>query len=319
METFSSKVEFIRKSFGEVLVARDSENVAVKCPNCSAGSKKKFSISVSTWNCHCWVCGIKGKDLSIILSKYVCKELSEEYRQRFLNGRSLEKQFKDTEEQVHLPKGFVPLCLQSTSRDPDIKDCISYLFNRGLSWSDFWYFKLGAVTTGKFRRRVIIPSFDFTGDLNYFSSRAIDDDSFLKYINSKAKKKTIIFNELNIDWKREITIVEGPFDLFKCNYNSTCLLGSSLGKDSYLFKRIVSNKSPVLLSLDSDMRKKSARIADLLSKYGCRTRILDLGDYSDVGEMSKEEFSRRRESASIWTRESSIMEKISSIRTGSLF
>ena len=28
------------------------------------------------------------------------------------------------------------------------------------------------------------------------------------------------------DWKKELTLVEGPFDLFKCDTNATCLLGS---------------------------------------------------------------------------------------------
>ena len=36
-----------------------------------------------------------------------------------------------------------------------------------------------------------------------------------------------------------------------------------LSKNSYLFKRIVSNRTPVLLCLDSDARSKSLKIADI--------------------------------------------------------
>ena len=42
-----------------------------------------------------------------------------------------------------------------------------------------------------------------------------------KYLNANAKKKDLIFNELNIKWDEELTIVEGPLDLVKCNYNET--------------------------------------------------------------------------------------------------
>ena len=42
------------------------------------------------------------------------------------------------------------------------------------------------------------------GELNYFSARAIDDSRY-KYINSKNKKIDIVFNEINIDWKKELS------------------------------------------------------------------------------------------------------------------
>ena len=71
-------------------------------------------------------------------------------------------------------------------------------------------------------------------------------------------KKQIIFNELNIKWDEELTIVEGPFDLTKSNFNTTCLLGSSLNESYELFKKIVKNKTPVLLGLDPDAMTKNA-------------------------------------------------------------
>ena len=181
-----------------------------------------------------------------------------------------------------------------------------------------WYFKLGTCNKGKFRRRIIIPSFDTDGILNYFVGRSIDDSKY-KYINSKNKKTDIIFNEINIDWTKELTIVEGPFDLLKCNQNSTCLLGSSLGERSFLFKRIIANRTPVIIALDSDMKHKSIKIAESLLGYDCNVKILNLGKFSDVGEMTKLEFKDLKSSATSWNRRLSLMEKISSLRSGSLF
>ena len=176
-------------NLGEIHVARDEKNIAVKCPNCGSGSKKKFSINTDNWNCHCWVCGIKGKNLYSILSKHVDKSHAEEYRDRFLGKTSETTYSENNDESIFLPKGFGPLCLNATSVDPDIKECISYLTKRGLKKSDLWYFKIGTTSIGKFRRRIIIPSFDSFGELNYFASRCIDDDCFPKYLNSKAKKR----------------------------------------------------------------------------------------------------------------------------------
>jgi len=321
METFTSKIDFIRHALGDVEIARDGVNVATVCPNCGSESrkKKKFSINTESWNCHCWVCGIKGKNLGNILFKYSSSSSSNEFKRRFLCEKINFSNTDDIEEKIDLPDGFTPLCLNLQSKDPDIRDSIDYLKKRGISHNDFWYFKIGSVTRGRFRRRVIIPSFDLEGNLNFFSARAIDSDVYRKYINSNAKKSNIIFNELNIDWSRELTITEGPFDLLKCNQNATCLLGATLSKNSYLFKRIVSNRTPVLLSLDSDARGKSLKIADMLINYSCHVRVMDLENFQDVGEMSRFDFERLKEKSSQWSREGSIMEKISTIQTGSLF
>ena len=319
METFTVKIDFIRKVFGEISIARDGINIATKCPNCGTKGKRKFSINIENWSCHCWVCGIKGRTPHRILFQHVSEDAAREFKFKFLNnGSSPGIADHQVEEEIKLPNDFIPLCTSLQSRDPDIRDCINYLRKRGISDRDFWYFRLGSVKKGRFRRRVIIPSFDSEGDLNYFSARSIDYNSF-KYINSKAKKMEIIFNEINIDWSQEITLVEGPFDLFKCNQNSTCLLGSQLSKRSYLFKRLVANRSPVILGLDFDMREKSAKIADLLCEYGCSVKILPLGGFSDVGEMSRKDFEKLKKESLVWTREASLKEKIASIRTGSLF
>ena len=66
------------------------------------------------------------------------------------------------------------------------------------------------------------------------------------------------------------------------------------------------------------MNKKSHAIAKLLSEYGCSVRILELGGYSDVGEMTKETFIKKQSEADTWSRNSFILNKIRSIESGSL-
>jgi len=320
MQTFTSKVEFLRQIFGAVDTARDGINVAVRCPACGdESSKRKFSINTETWQCHCWICGIKGGNPYKIFKDSLGTDIANFFRDTFIQNKTGSVSSNiEIEESVSLPDSFLPLFINLKHRDPDVKDCLSYLRSRGMTHRDLWYFKLGTSLSGRFRRRIIIPSFNVDGDLNYFSARAIDDGISRKYINSKASKSDIIFNEINIDWKRELTVTEGPFDLFKSNQNSTCILGSSIHEGTYLFKRIVANKTPVLLALDSDMKAKSIKIAELLISYDCDVRILSLGNFLDVGEMTKIDFLKARENSSEWTRFLSLIERISSIGTGSL-
>ena len=318
MKTFTSKIEFLKQIFGSIEIARDGVNVAVKCPACSdESSKRKFSINTDTWKCHCWVCGVKGSNPYRIFKESISCEVAEFFKGTFLKDVDFDNKLPIAREKVKLPEGFIPLFLDKRYSDPDVKKCLSYLRARGVSRRDLWYFKLGTSQSGRFRRRVIIPSFDSDGEINYFSGRSIDDVR-RKYINSKAAKTDIIFNEINIDWNRELTITEGPFDLFKSNQNSTCILGSSFHEGTYLFKRVVANRTPILLALDRDMSVKSVKMAELLLSYDCRVRMINLGKFNDVGEMSKEDFLKARKSAVEWNRFLSMQQRISSIRTGSL-
>ncbi len=317
MQTVTSKINFIKKCFGDTSVSRCGNNVAVKCPKCTGSEKKKLSININDWKYHCWVCGAKGKNISRLVYEYASPALLAEYKDTFLSYE-IEEVEKAVEEKVELPEGFLPAGMLVKSKDPDVRACINYLFSRNVSERDMWVYKLGISKSGKFRRRIIIPSFDAEGSLNYFSARSIDESKY-KYINSKNKKVDIVFNEINIDWKKDLVIVEGPFDMLKAPINTTCLLGSSLSMSSELFRKIASNRTNVFLALDSDMEKKSRKIADTLSEYSCNVKIIDTSGFEDVGAMTKREFLAAKRSAAEWTREVSLMKKIGAIRTGSIF
>ena len=149
-------------------------------------------------------------------------------------------------------------------------------------------------------------------------ARSIDPANKLKYLNAKVPKKSVIFNEINIDWSKELTIVEGPMDLIKCDPNATCLLGSHLSEEYALFQKIVKNSTPVLLALDPDMKLKTQEYAKKFSSYGVPVRVLGLGDFADVGEMSKNEFLTAKADAHSWKTEDRLYQLIDSINSGSI-
>jgi hypothetical protein len=193
-------------------------------------------------------------------------------------------------EKLVLPKDFKLLHLANGS-DPDVKAAWRYVYSRGLSDKDVWYFKLGVSDEPKWKRRVIMPSFDNTGNLNYFVARAIDKDKKPKYDNPSVDHRTVIFNEINIDWSKPLVLVEGPFDMTKCPENTTALLGSDFSEQHELFNRILLHNTPVLLAMDGDMwDTKMPKIYKKLSEYDLDVKVVDVRPWGDPGNMSKQEF-----------------------------
>ena len=321
MSTIKDKINFLYKVFGPVILASDGLHAGVECPKCgkSASGKKKVTIRLDNDNYHCWVCDLKGKNLSNILRKFRPQYLAE-YHERFL-GKKINESLHPLPEntEVKIPPNFMLLAANLKSKDPDVQAVIKYARSRGLSDRDFWFYKLGTCQTGRFRRRLIIPSFDDTGNLNYFVGRAITADPKMKYLNSKASKKQVIFNEINIDWRQELTIVEGPMDLIKCDTNSTCILGSQFNENYLLFQKIIKNSTPVILALDPDAIDKAVSYAKKLSTYGISVKMLNIGSHEDVGAMSKEQFAIAKKDAMEWSDSDRLYHLIKKIRSGSLF
>ena len=319
LSTTEEKVAFVRSVFGKTRLMNDGINAHVKCPSCGKGDKKKFVIRLDNDLCHCFVCGLKGRNLAPILKKFFPKYYRE-YCEKFLGTDMVSAgEDGDNEKEICLPDDFTLFVDETINlNDPDIRDVFAYLTNRGMTQRDMWYFKFGVSLYNGFRRRVIFPSYDAEGNLNFYTGRDIDGERFPKYLNAAVDKKEIVFNELFIDWEEELTLVEGPFDLVKCNDNAVCLLGSFLARDALLFQKIIANKTPVLLALDPDAHSKTIKIARSLLEYDVPVRMLEHGEHEDVGEMTKQEFLHRREDAKPWNNTSGLLAKIQNMPVGSI-
>ena len=99
-----------------------------------------------------------------------------------------------------------------------------------------------------------------------------------------------MFNDLFIDWTSDIVLVEGVFDALRVGTNAVPLLGSTLREESKLFQKIVRNDTPVYLALDPDAEKKSLEIIKKFLTYDVELYKIQVYPYSDVGEMTKEQF-----------------------------
>lgn len=297
------QVAILKEVLGDCDKLKKSVELVFHCPFHNRNEQsnpldKKLSVHISgKW--HCWHCHKKGKkDPLYIIKRFGARS----HVERFKGAKSYlyDDYDYDNEEdsRVILPDGYKMLMYKSNELEFNV--CKKYLHGRGVTQRDIIFYKIGCYTTGRYKGRVVFPSFNGDGELNFFVGRKIRDSDFGgKYMNVRASKD-IIFNELYIDWDDTVVLVEGPMDMVKCE-NSIPLLGSTLRADSVLFDRIVSESSEVVIALDREKKawEKSKSIAKMFYEHEIDVRLVDLrgGEYGDIGEMTKSVARKHIESA----------------------
>ena len=254
-------------------------NVSFKCPLCNH-YKHKLEIDLNTQYWHCWVCNAKGRKLYTLFKKIGAsvtqlKDLtntSETYVPTTLTTTST----------VSLPSEFKPI-LTGMKNNPEFKNALMYLKNRGITRQDIVKYNIGYCETGPYEKMIIIPSYDIDGKLNFFTGRSYYKDASFKHKNPKVSKDIIGFN-LFINWNEPITIVEGVFDAIAVKRNAIPLFGKIILDN--LKKQIIETKvKDVYIALDSDARSKALDICQYFINSGIKVYLAELKDKdpSDLG------------------------------------
>ena len=291
------KLKLLKEILGRGYVSADEH--LFFCPYCKH-HKKKLSVNVDKDFFKCWVCDTSGRAIRRLVRRFGSYQQLQTWDE--LNGKTDISTFDeifefkcttDPLQRISLPDEFVTL----TGKDhpASAKHVKTYLEKRGITQNDVLRWKMGYCVRGPYEGRVVVPSFDEEGYVNYFVARSYDDN-WRKYMNPSLSKD-IVFNHLYIDWDSDIILTEGVFDAIKAGPNSIPLLGSTLRENSKLFQEIVKNDAAVFIALDPDAEKKSLRIIKTLLSYGIETYKIDVTGYEDVGEMTKEEFLKRKDTA----------------------
>ena len=272
---------------------RSGGEVLFSCPFCKH-HKKKLSVNIHKNVFKCWICDANGKSLSKLVRKFGNTDARfkwSKFEDRIEIGdfdNLFEDQKPELEVLINLPANFVSLANKSlpiTAKGP-----LKYLSERGITKKDILRWKIGYCSDGEYANRVIIPSFNKDGYVNYFVARSWIDE-FPRYKNPQASKN-IIFNELFVDWTKPIILTEGVFDAVKAG-NAIPLLGSTMKENSKVFQEIVKREIPIYLALDPDAQKKQDWITEMLLSYDVPVYSVDVSGYKDVGEMEPEVFQDR--------------------------
>jgi len=262
---YESKIKFLSRVWPNHRITSGGREFKVVCPKCgdkSRPDKRKLCIRLDNDLYHCWVCDLKGRSVSRLIRK-VKPTLAASYQSQF--GQVKFQEHQEDFVKCELPDGF--RLVMNNLYDPDAKRVRRYAHTRGITDSELWRFRVGY--SPQMRRRMILPSFDEEGNLNYWTARRCDSNPDWRYLNAKVPKTQFVVGELDLDWSaEEIVLVEGPTDLIKCSLlNATCLLGSTLSENSELFRKLITYPERIVLALDDDARKKQDKIASLLMSY----------------------------------------------------
>ena len=305
----SKKLQILEEMLGSFY--RSNDEHLFFCPLCKH-HKRKLSVNISKNTYKCWICDSRGRNIYYLVRKFgnydhkqIWKSFEETVDISEFDNIFEEKQVEEVRQRIKLPDEYI--CLANRNLSFTAKGALKYLKKRGITKYDILKWKIGYCESGEYRNRIIIPSFNLDGYCDYFIARAYTED-WLKYKNPPTSKN-VVFNELMIDWNSPITLVEGVFDAINAN-NSIPLLGSTLSTHSKLFRAILTHSKRIYVALDKDAEKKALNIINTFILHGVEIYKIDTSNYEDVGEMSKKEFEKRKQEASLMDSNVLLMRKM---------
>jgi len=260
-------------------------NYAYDCPFCYKIGKLEVNLTENKEGknpYHCWSCDNRGTNLFTLF-----KQLDVE-PSKFSELKSLVKSSstyipQNNKEILELPKEYVSLTKAYNSTDIIARHALAFIKKRKITKSDIIKYNIGYCATGKYRNRIIIPTYDKNGSLNYFTGRTFDPNNPYKYMNPEASRD-IVANEHLINWEVPIVLCEGLFDSMAIKRNAIPLLGKNL-QSSLMKKIITSIVDKVYIALDKDAIKHSLKFCEKLMAEGKEVYLVDLQekDPSDLG------------------------------------
>lgn len=248
-------VEILESFLGKPRKHNDSKGqIAFDCPACAENGEGEGSgnleVNYEKNLFRCWSCQYTNHMSGLIpklILRYGNSELLKEYL--ILKPDTYNHDNDASPIVVKFPIGYTKLATCPKDRFK-YNEVIRYLEKRGIGMDLITKYDIGYTVDDRFMNRIIIPSYDAFGDINYFIARSFHWKTKPKYMNPEAEKQEIIFNENKINWDSTIYLVEGVFDHIVVP-NSIPLLGKFMSEK--LFNEIYTKASGnIVILLDAD-------------------------------------------------------------------
>jgi hypothetical protein len=263
-------------------------NYAYTCPFCKH-HKPKLEINFTenakgenAW--HCWACDRKGKKL-VQLFKLIDTPSEKIIELKTYLKSDTDYNVIQSTEKISLPKEFISLINPPNSIM--VKHAMVYLKKRNITECDIIKYNLGYCEKGVYANRIIIPSYDGNGNLNYFTARSFEKTNPIKYKNPNSSRNIIPF-EFFINWDLPLVLCEGPFDAIAIKRNVIPLLGKNI-QSSLMKKIVMSSVSKIYIALDKDAQKQALNFCQQLMNEGKEVYLVDMQD-KDPSEMGFKQF-----------------------------
>ena len=188
--------------------------------------KPKLQINMLSQKWHCWVSNQGGHSLYSLFKKINAdsRYFGELKDIVFIPTQKDEKESKVI---VSLPREYQSLSSKSSSLF--YKHAINFLKQRGINETDIKKHKIGFCDNGVYQNRIIIPSYDDNGILNYFVCRSFMGDN-MKYKNPNVSRDIIPFDWF-IAWSYPIILCEGMLDAISIRTNAIPMLSKKPSKN----------------------------------------------------------------------------------------
>ena len=243
--------------------------------------KPKLQVNIETGKWHCWVSNQGGHNLFQLLKqvnadRILFKELSDAVGSTYYTSDKKD----DKQIILNLPKEAKPLWNGGDSVQK--LHALKFIMERGLTMEDVVRYNLHYCLNGVYQNRIIVPSYDSNGQLNYFVGRDFYKGG-MKYKNPPIPKDIIGF-DLYIDWSQPIVLCEGVFDAIAIKNNSIPLFGKNILPK--LFEKILTKKvKHIIISLDEDAFQDSLKMIKKFFDNGISVNFVKLtnSDPSDLG------------------------------------
>lgn len=249
--------------------------------------EEKYNLAYNSQNniFQCWKCKYKGhihKLISDFGNQDDLNKLSSILpTQKPFQKKAVKKEYSDTIT-CPLPEGFKYLSKKSDSRH--YKAAVNYLIQkRGWDWDKIKKYNLGYTEDkGNRKYRIIFPSYNEYGQINYYVARAYYDlvkPSYMGPPKEDVARTEIIFNVKNINFDVPVFLVEGVFDMSSI-YNSIPMLGTE--PSIVIIKKLIEHNTRVVLCLDEDALSDSIQIYNKLTSYGLEVYFVEIPDDIDA-------------------------------------
>lgn len=286
-------VSVLENFLGAAKFGRNTENRTQWEFNCPSKTCRhdhaKFNLAYNSEHkiYKCWKCKISGYVHKLVREygqrddiKRINLILPEYKRQSFSVFKKNEIDYDLVT--CELPEGFYPLSQERQSKLYRL--AYNYAVStRKISLQQIDKYKIGYTERGSRKFRLIIPSFNSSGKMNYYEARTFLDDAKRSYMKPDfPDKNDIIFNEQFINWDLPIYLVEGVFDAIRLP-NAIPMLGKT--PSDLLFNKILEHNSTVIVCLDSDACKDAMEIYKRLSSLGINVYFIDLKGKKDISKI----------------------------------
>ena len=303
-------VSTLSNALGSYSNLRGNE-LAFYCPFCNH-HKQKLQVNTETQKWHCWTCNSGGKKLTSLLKRLdVDRKTISIIREIYGDSNyNLQNEDEGTKVFIQLPKEFISLVEEPKGFNPEYKHAIHYLNERGITQKEIIKYNIGYCKEGLYSRRVIIPSYNCDGQLNYFVSRSYYPEEKMKYKNPPISKNVICL-ESQVNWNEPIILCEGVFDAITIKRNAIPLLGKFPSK-LLVEKIFMSGVSDIIISLDNDAINEALKAAEYFRKQGINVKMMYMKD-KDASEIGYDKFYEELKKTKEFSSEELLLNKIMSL------